>query len=344
MISVSARYSSFSTAISLAWVVSIATIFWSSHADAQLRRMAIGTNPSGTNYFLVASGIAKVLQSETQIPSTVRPFSGSSVYIPMLQRGEIPLGINTQLDTYVSYAGLEPYPVPMTNLRLLAALMPLYDNYLVRADSEIEMMTDLEGKRVVTAFRSNVALERWHFALLATAGLSPDDVQTVTVASLPDGIRMLTEGRADATAIGLDTGLVRQADATIPGGVRFVGIGSDQQKLSDTLPGAGVYIASPESAGIPMPTAVGRFDTYLNTGTHISNSDAYLVVKTIHENWETLRLDYGLLRPISADMLVPSDSPHPYHPGAIQYWREVGFWTESHEKNQALTLVSHSRP
>lgn len=340
---VSARPGSFFTSMLLVWVFSTAIIIWSTEVNAQLRRIAIGTNPSGTNYFLVASGIAKVLQSETQIPSTVRPFSGSSVYIPMLQRGEMPLGINTQLDTYVSYSGLEPYPAPMTNLRLLVSLMPLYDNYLVRADSNIEVMADLEGKRVVTAFRSNVALERWHFALLATGGLRPDDIEIVTVASLPDGIRMLTEGRADATAIGLDTGLVRQADATIPGGVRFLGIGSDSQKLSGTLPGAGVYIASPESVGVSMPTVVGRFDTYLNTGAHILNSDAYLIVKTIYENWETLRSDYNLLRPILADMLVPADSPHPYHPGAIQYWREVGLWTDSHELNQALTLMPDSR-
>ena len=312
-------------------------------AHAQLRRIAIGSNPAGTNYFLVASGIARVLQDETEIPSTVRPFSGSSVYIPMLQRGEIALGINTQLDTYVAYSGIEPYPVSMTNLRLLVSLMPLLDNFLVRADSGIETIEDLAGRRVITAVRSNVALERWHLAVLETGGLGPGDIDAVSVGSLPDGIRMLTEGRTDAAPIGLDTALVQQADATIPGGVRFVGLGADESRLLESVPGARVDIADSSSVGIPAPTRVARFDTYLNSGPHVSDEDAYLIVKTIHEQWETLREDYSLLSPITADMIAPADSPHPYHPGAVRYWREAGLWTDAHESNQTRTLAAGGR-
>ena len=309
-------------------------------AYGQLRRIAIGSNPAGTNYFLVASGIAKLLQDETQIQSTVRPFSGSSVYIPMLQRGEIALGMNTQLDTYVAYSGIDPYPVSMTNLRLLVSLMPLLDNFLVREDSGIETIEDLAGRRVITAIRSNVALERWHLALLETGGLGSGDINVVSVGSLPDGIRMLTEGRVDAAPIGLDTALARQADATIPGGVRFVGMGADESKVLESLPGARVDLADSASVGIPESTRVARFDSYLNTGPHVSADDAYLIVKTIHEQWESLRQDYSLLSPVSADMIAPADSPHPYHPGAVRYWREVGLWTNAHETNQIRTLAA----
>lgn len=325
----------------LAWVALTACSPFD--ADEELGRIAIGSNPAGTNYFLVASGIARILQEETQIPSTVRPFSGSSVYIPMLQRGEIALGINTQLDTYVAYSGLEPYPASMSNLRLLVSLMPLLDNFLVRADSGVETVEDLAGLRVITAIRSNVALERWHLAVLETGGLGPEDVEVVSVASLPDGIRMLTEGRADAAPIGLDTALARQADATIPGGVRFVGLGSDESRLLNAMPGARVETADTDSIGIPAPTRVARFDTYLNTGPHISDEDAYLIVKTIHEQWQLLQEDYALLSDISADTIAPADSPHPYHPGAIRYWREVGLWTDAHDSNQARALEGSGR-
>ena len=186
-------------------------------ADAQIRRITVGSNPAGTNYYAVASGVAKVLQDVTGVPSTVRPFSGSSVYVPMLQRGEVTMGINTQMDIFVAYSGGEPYGVPMSNLRLLMALVPLADNYVARADSGFDTVADLEGQRVVVAIRSNVTLELWHWGLLASGGLGSDDVDEITVASLPDAVRLLTEGRADAVPIGLDTALVRQADATIPG-------------------------------------------------------------------------------------------------------------------------------
>ena len=329
------------TACLLAAIAGLAWALSPQDADAQLRRIAIGSNPAGTNYYVVASGIAKLLQDETGIPSTVRPFSGSSVYMPMLQRGEIALGINTQIDSQSAFMALDPYPVSMSNLRLIAAMMPLRDNLMVRAESGMTTVDDLRGKRVVVAIRSNVALERWHWTILATAGLGPDDIDMVSVASLPDGVRLLTEGRVDAAPIGIATALARQAEATIPGGIRFLGIGGDEGVLTETVPGAHVDLLTPEMAavGVPEPARLVRFATYLNTGAHLGDDDAYLIVKTIHQQWELLRRDYALLSAVPADDIAPADSPHPYHPGAARYFREAGLWTDAHEQNQARTLA-----
>lgn len=332
-------------AIVLALAIGLLWTFSPDHAEAQLRRIAIGSNPAGTNYYVVASGIAKLLQDETGIPSTVRPFSGSSVYMPMLQRGEIALGINTEIDSLSAFSALDPYPAPMSNLRLVAAMMPLRDNLMVRADSGMRTIEDLRGRRVVVAIRSNVALERWHWALLATGGLGPDDIDMVSVASLPDGVRLLTEGRVDAAPIGIATALARQAEATIPGGIRFLGVGGDEAQLTDTMQGARVDPFTPDMAavGIPEPTRLARFATYLNTGAHLDDDDAYLIASTIHQQWESLRRDYALLAPVDADDIVPSDSPHPFHPGAARYFREAGLWTEAHERNQVRALATAQR-
>ena len=323
-----------------ALVLGSSSVLLASDVHAQLRRIAIGSNPAGTNYFVVAGGIAKLLQEEAQIPVTVRPFSGSSVYIPMLQRGEIALGINTQLDTYVAYSGLEPYPASMTNLRLLIKLMPILDNYLVRADSDVRTIADLRGRRVITAVRSNVVLERWHLALLATGGLAPGDVEDVSVGNLPGAIRMLTEGRVDAASTGLYSALALQANSTIRGGVRFIGLGREESALFDSVPVAKVDLVEPKSVsvGIREPTRLARFESYLNTGSHISDEDAYRLVKILHEQWESLRRDYALLSSVSSEMTAPADSPHPYHPGAVQYFREAGLWTDAHARNQTQVL------
>ena len=335
------RFSASLLALILGWVWALS----SQHAEAQLRRIAVGSNPAGTNYYVVASGIAKLLQDETGIPSTVRPFSGSSVYMPMLQRGEIALGINTQIDSLVAYTAQEPYTAAMSNLRLVAAMMPLRDNLMVRADSGMTRIEDLRDRRVVVAIRSNVALERWHWSLLSSGGLGRDDIDMVSVASLPDGVRLLTEGRVDAAPIGIATALARQAEATIPGGIRFLGVGSDEARLTESVPGAHVDLITSDTAavGVPKPTRLGRFATYLNTGAHLSDDDAYLIASTIHQQWETLRRDYALLAPVAADAIVPSDSPHPYHPGAARYFQEAGLWTDAHERNQMRALGGADR-
>ena len=117
--------------------------------DDQLSRVTIGSNPPGTNYNLLGGGIAKLLQERLGVASTVRPFGGSSVYVPMLHRGEITLGINSSMDSYLSYRGTGPYVSPMSNLRALMSLWTVGLMYVVRADSGVHRIEELLGKRVV---------------------------------------------------------------------------------------------------------------------------------------------------------------------------------------------------
>jgi uncharacterized protein len=303
-------------------------------------QITIGSNPSGTHVYAVAAGLAKVLQEQGGMRATMRPFSGSSVYLPMLQRGEISFGLNTGIDSYLSYHGLAPYSDRMDNLRAVGVMFPLPIMYMVRADSGLRRIEDLRGRRVVIVFRANAALEQLHTAILATGGLTPDDVQPIVVAGLPDAMRMLSEGRADAVPTGLDTALSLQVHSSIPGGIRYLTMGADEAKLAEGMPGAAPVTVMPAAAsvGLEAPTRVAGVADFLNSSTHVPEDVVYRVVRTIHENWEELRRDYVQLRGQSADEIAPANAQHPYHDGAIRYYREAGLWTEAHERNQERLL------
>ncbi|SVA76827.1 uncharacterized protein METZ01_LOCUS129681 [marine metagenome] len=311
-------------------------LFSGPFSNAELRQVVIGTNPAGTHAYAAGAGIAKVIQDAHGIRSTVRPFSGSSAYLPLLHRGEITLGLNTSIDSYLAYSGLDPYGAPMTNLRLLARAFPLYIMYMVRADSNLYSVEDLLQKRVVVGVRSNISMGALHRAILATGSLGSGDIDEITVGGLPDGVRLLIEGRADAASIGLDTALTLQAHATVPGGIRYLTMGQDEEKLSVLMPGSKVSPAPNGGVGVGVDEdlRVSEISDYINTGMHLSEEDAYFLVKTIHERWEELRADYPVLSSTPPDGLVPSDNPHPYHDGAIRYYKDVGLWTESHDQNQ----------
>jgi uncharacterized protein len=305
-------------------------------------QITIGSNPAGTHVYAVSAGLAKVLQERGGMRATIRPFSGSSVYIPMMQRGEIALGLNTSIDSYLSYNGLPPYSDAMTNLRLVANIFPLPIMYMVNAGSALRRIEDLRGQRVVVAFRANAALEQLHHGILATGGLGVDDVRAITVAGLPDAMRLLQEGRADAVPTGLDTALALQVHSALPEGIRYLTMGADETRLTQIMPGARPVAATPGpgSVGLDGPTVVAGVADYLNTGTHLSEDQIYRIVRTLHENWEELRRDYAQIRPTQADELAPADNLHPYHPGAIRYYREAGLWSDAHEHNQAQLLGS----
>src|SRR5690606_25292987 len=152
----------------------------------QPNQITIGSNPAGSNVYAVAAGLANVLQEQGGLRSTIRPFSGSSVYLPLLQRGEITLGLNTSIDSYLTYHGLPPYTSRMDNLRALGVMFSLPIMYMAPANSGLERIEDLRGKRVVITYRAMAALEQLHEAILATGGLDEDDVQSVIVAGLPE--------------------------------------------------------------------------------------------------------------------------------------------------------------
>ncbi len=312
-----------------------------SSADRELRELTIASNPAGTHVFTVAGGLARVLQERQGVRATIRPFSGSSVYLPMLQRGELALGLNTGIDSYFAYRGLPPYESAMPNLRLLGMMFPLRIMYMVRADSELRSVEDLRGQRVVVIFRANAALEQLHHGILATGGLTVEDVESMTVAGLPEAMRMLTEGRADAVPTGMNTALSLQVDSTLPGGIRYLTMGQDEARLAETMPGVRIVTVLPDETtpGVEGPTRVSWVPDFLNTGVHLSEDDAYRIIRSIHENWEELRSTYPQMSTTTAEAVAPADNLHPYHPGAIRYFREAGLWSDAHEANQTRVLA-----
>jgi uncharacterized protein len=309
-------------------------------------QLTIAANPAGTNTYAVAAGMAKVLQENTGVRATIRPFSGSSVYIPMLQRGEITMGLNTAVDTYLAFNGLPPYSEPAHNLRLLMVGLPLYIMYMVDGASDIHSVEDLRGRRVIVTMRANAGLEYLHRGILATGGLTEQDIDSITVAGLPDGVRLLIEGRVDAVSIGIDTALGLQAHSSLSGGVRFITLGHEEARLADFMPAANIVTVTPDmfEVGVNEPLRVPEIDDYLNTSVTLDEADAYKIVKALHEHWDTLARDYPQLGAMSEADIAPPNPPHPYHPGAVRYLKEAGLWTDAHERHQTAVLAVLAEP
>jgi uncharacterized protein len=304
-------------------------------------QITIAANPAGTHVYTVAAGLAKLIQNVQGTRATIRPFQGSSVYLPMLQRGDIALGLNTNIDGYLSFRGLPPYDAPMRNLRTLGMIFPLNIMFMVRADSDLDRIEDLRGKRVVVTFRANAALEQLHRGILATGGLDLDDIVPLTVAGLPEAMTALQEGRADAVPTGLNTALSLQVNSALPAGIRYLTMGSNESRLAEIMPGSRIITIEPSenTVGVPSPIRVSSVPDMLNTGVHMSDELAYEIVRTIYTNFASLQRDLPELAGMSAADLAPADNMHPYHPGAVRYYREVGLWTEAHEANQQALLA-----
>lgn len=309
-------------------------------AAQQPSRVTIGTGPAGTAYNQIGTTISAGIQSALNIPATARPFGGTSQYLPMLHRNEITMGINSALDSQEAYEGQGAYTQPLSELRALALISRSPYSFYVRADSGLTSVADLAGQPVITEYRAIASFNQVNAAILATAGLTPDDVRGETVAGIPDATRALVEGRVVASASVLGIPALREADASISGGLRVLELGENEDAL-DAVAGFSAITMEPGPAfvGIVEPTRVPQFDVFMNVGAGLSEEHAYTLARTIHESWPSMQESLPMLRAVPQDDLAPASFSHPYHEGAVRYFQEAGLWTDEHQARQDELLA-----
>ena len=304
-----------------------------------MKRITIGSNPAGSTYFLLAGGLAKMFQEQLKVRATAQPHAGSSVYIPLMDSGEITMGLNNSLDSGMSFNGKKPYSKKMSNLRTLGRIWKLPYAYVVKADSGIKTMEDLKGKRVVVVFKTNVSLADANRVLLAAAGLKESDIKDVTAGGVVSGLNMVTEGRVDTATVAVSMPQMRKAHASVPGGMFVLPVGKlgTDEFLGSRMPGLYTMTLKPSKqlAMVDKEKTIAAFDTYLNITAKVSPEDGYLMAKTLHGQWKALQKDYAPLRGVAQNELLPANLVLPVHPGAVKFYKEVGLWTDKHTANQA---------
>jgi len=304
-----------------------------------MKRITIGSNPAGSTYFLLAGGLAKTFQQNLKVRATAQPHAGSSVYLPLMDSGEITMGLNSSLDSGMAIKGTAPYNKAMKNVFTLARIWILPYAYVVGGNSGIKTMNDFKGKRVVVKFKTNVSLAAANRALLASAGLTESDVTSVTAGGVVAALNMITEGRVDTSTVAVSMPQMRKAHATNPGGMFVVPLGDKvtDDFLGERMPGLYTMTIKPSKrlGHVDKAKKIAAFDTYLNISGKVTPEDAYILAKTVHGQWAKLQKDYPPLRGVAQDQLIPANVVLKVHPGAVKFYKEVKLWTDKHDAAQA---------
>lgn len=323
----------------MAWKVLVALWLGAQLAHAQeagvspaieRSELTIATTPAGTIFFSIGGGMARMLQEQFGVRTSPRPYGSPSRCLPLLDRNDVPLALVSSIDAGRAYEGLAPYPSANRNVRLLARVMPLMNGYFVRADSPYQSIDDIRGARMIYELRGSHAQTLLADAVLATGGLTRDDIVPVAAAHVVESIEALIDGRVDVAMSALGTAASQRANASISGGIRALALGSraSDELMRAHVAGARVAVASPAPgrAGVHKPTLVAGYDTFLATNTQMSESDAYRITTELIENWESLQRDYPALRALTIHELLVEGAGIPFHPGALRAYREHGLW------------------
>jgi TRAP transporter TAXI family solute receptor len=307
----------------------------------------IGTNPAGTVFYAVGAGLAKMISDTGQMQSVVQPYTGTSTLLPLLDSGELDFAIINAVESNLAYQGPNRLkiggknPLPhVPNARLIMRGSSLFIGLVARKDG-IKSVQEAKGKRVTGEYPANIAIWYHAFAALASAGLTWSDVKVVPVPAVNDGIDAIVQGRADVTVHAIGAAKVKEADASV--GVRHVPIDCTAQgdaRVRKSVPGySTTTLKSGFSTGIIGDTCVLIFDIYLLGHKGLSNDVVQASLKAIWDNINKLPplhaqfQDWTLERAASADVTLP------YHPAAVQFYKEKNAWTAKMDEVQKRLLA-----
>ena len=297
-------------------------------ASAHAQPVGISTSPQGTLTYAVGAAIAKVLTEKGGLQVRIQPSSGTGAGIPLVDSGEIDLGLANTLELYDAFHGVDTFDKrPNPNLRTVAVIFPIKVGLFVRDDSAIKTIKDMKDKSVAYGFTSQEIIKKTVDAMLATEGLSVKDLKPVMVPNLVRGVDEFIGGRADITTFALGSAKVQEADAAVKG-VRYISLPDNPQALAAMKKEfRTAYIAkanpAPNFVGVKEPINIMQYDYTLFASSKMAPERVKQITDLIASNKEALAAAHPLFRGMDVKA-VYSNIEVPYHDGSKAYYAEKG--------------------
>lgn len=315
------RYINYSVMALFAWLT-----FAQAPAEAQV--FTIGsTNPGGLIHSM-ASAIAKVLVDKAGMKAIVVPQGGNT--LPAVASKDIECGLNSIYDmafyvTGTSYFSGQP---KHENVKLAAAILPARLSGYVRANSDIQSVGDLKGKRVPSEFNAQESIRVAVEAYLANGGVTWKDIKPVPTQSIVRGASDMASGQNDVFFYSVGTGKVAEVNASVKGGLRALSLDTSKDKLKAlraSMPGAYFRTVKPAKRMpyVKKPITVLSYDLVLACHDGVSDDVVYKIVKTLHDNKPALIKIMGAMRLFNPKRMNVEAEGVKTHSGALKFYKET---------------------
>ena len=303
--------------------------------------VTLGTAPVGGAFRPVGDAIASVLneyRGENNWHAQSKGTKGSQQNIRELDRDDIQLAMSNSAISYHAVRG-EGVWVKKHDIRAVVTLAPNVGLFITKADSGIQSISDLAGKRV-TVGPSGAGFEMFLGPLLTEHGVTYTGERqdfTPVNRTYSDAVSELGDGAVDAAFVGgaIPTPAVTQACTTHD--IAFIRYNEDvRQRLIKDTEKYPFFLAAmiPAKNKDGNPTYRGMTEDFmgLNVGSMhlITTADQdeetiYQITKTIWENRAEIAKQHkagNAINPKNAARFTGT----PFHPGAIRFYKDVGVW------------------
>ena len=291
--------------------------------SANAQTFGFGTMGEGTNSFNTASAIAKLMVETIGLEARIQPSGGTTDFLPELNAGDLDFGIANVLEAFQAFNGTGPWEGnAQTNIRIVAPVAPLRVAFFVAADSDINTIADLKGKRVTSQFSRIQTLSVIFPAVLANGGLTLADIVEVPVPHVVPGADAFLDGRADAFFFAVVPSKPAQVHASIPLKViPFDTSDAAVKRMQDvfSLGVIGTVRPIPPLPFVTEPTPVMEYPNLMITASHVSNDVMTKLADGLAGGKEALGAAYAPLRAFNPDGIGKGDFGTPFHDGIVAW-------------------------
>jgi hypothetical protein len=312
------------------------------------KSVTVGTNPAGTVFYTVGGGLASVISNGAPFQAVIQPYTGTSTFLPLLDNGEIDFGIINAVEMNLAYQGTGRFkvagrnPLPhVPNTRLIMRGSPLRVSLVVRKDSTIKTVHDVKGKRVTGEYPANLAIWFHIFTGLASGGLTWDDVKVIPVPAVNEGVDAVVQGRADVSNHAIGAAKIKEADSSV--GVRFASLDcfpEGEARVRKAVPGYYVTVLKGgSSTGVVSDTCVLSYDIYFVGHKALSGPVVQATLKAVWDNVDKLPPLHPQFQDWTRERAASADVTIPYHPAAVQFYKEKGLWSAKMDETQKRLLA-----
>jgi len=299
-------------------------IFSAVSASAETSTLILGTATPGGGFTVYGEALAETLrETDPTLDIRPRPTAGSKENIPLLEAGQLDLGLVEGTAAYEALTGIGRSPAPLS---VVAAMYPSPGMFAVRADSPYRTILDLKGQRIVFGAAGS------GFVLLARYvldGLDLDmqkDFDAVLLEKVKDAPPMVLGGEAAALWGGGIGWPGFEAIARGSKGARFIGLEPDEISriqtkhpfLKTMTVAAGTY------PGLDRAIAtVGSWGLIL-ARPGLPDELAYRFARALHRAQPALSQRLAQARETTAaNTVAAAPRVEMLHPGVMRYLKEL---------------------
>ena len=283
--------------------------------------MATG-GTSGT-FYPYGGALCQVINSKIGTSITANSTGGGKENIAQLKNQETDFAL---LDAdMMSYAltGTESYEgSKISTFGSIASLFPQVLHIVVSADSDINSVSDLKGKRVsVGDAGSGTAVNA--LQVLQAYDMTFDDIK-VNYLSFKEGAAAFQDGTVDAFigVAGMPTTAITEVSLTRD--VRILEIDQEHMtKLLDTYPFFAETTIPTETYGCPEVKTIAVNATVAAL-LDVDEDVVYWFTRAMFENIDDIALGHARGSDLSLDTALDGLDTQYLHPGAAKYYKEMG--------------------